>query len=65
MWAERWRELEEIENARRKELDKQMHDAKLKLEMEMNRAKSEHEILAKGNRATTSQITSVRRNVWC
>ncbi|CAB3993643.1 Hypothetical predicted protein [Paramuricea clavata] len=47
MWAERWRELEEIENARRKELDKQMHDAKLKLEMEMNRAKAEHEILVK------------------
>jgi hypothetical protein len=47
MWAERWRELEEIENARRKELDKQMHDAKLKLEMAMHRAKSEHEILVK------------------
>ncbi|CAB4037394.1 Hypothetical predicted protein, partial [Paramuricea clavata] len=47
MWAERGHELEEIENARRKELDKQMHDAKLKLEMEMNRAKAEHEILVK------------------
>ena len=47
MWAERWHELEEIENARRKELDKQMHHAKLKLEMEMNRAKAEHEILVK------------------
>ena len=56
MWAERWRELEEIENARRKELDKQMHDAKLKLEMEMNRAKAEHEILVKRREIERQQV---------
>jgi Skp family chaperone for outer membrane proteins len=47
MWAERWRELEELEVRRRQALDKQMQEAKLKLEAEMNRAKMEQEILSK------------------
>ena len=46
-WAAKFRELEELENARKEELNKQMLDARLKLEREMNRAKVEHEIMMK------------------
>ena len=46
-WAEKFRKLEQLENARREALDKQMLDARLKLEKEMNQARAEHEILKK------------------
>ena len=46
-WAAKSRELKELENARKEELNKRMLDASLKLEREMNRAKVEHEIMMK------------------
>ena len=46
-WAEKFRELELLETARKEALDKQMLDARLKLEKEMNQARAEHEILKK------------------
>ena len=56
MWSEKWRELEELENARREAFDKQMHDARLKLEKEMNRAKVEHEIMMKRRAIERQQV---------
>ena len=47
LWREKWRELEQLENARREALEREMQDAKLKLEQEMNRAKVEHDIMIK------------------
>ena len=65
-WAAKFHELEELENACKEELNKQMLDARLKLEREMNRAKVEHEIMMKKRNIeqTTCRTATVRRNIW-
>lgn len=46
-WADKWRELEEIQTSQQRALEKEMAEARARLEKEMNQSIREHEIMLK------------------